>query len=86
MFKVTISAVIDVKEKSGLKKETRYFIRAFYIIVVTMYFVALLTVSCCAGMFPDGSTLFFWFSEIMNCANRILFMGIVICFLVEKII
>lgn len=73
-----------MKEKLILKKETRSFIKVFYIIVVSMYFIALMTVSCCAGLFPDGATLFYWFSEIMNCANRILFMGIIVCFCAEK--
>ena len=75
-----------MKENTRLKKETRYFISAFYIIVVSMYFVALMTVSCCEGLFPDRTTGLYWFSEIMNSANRILFMGIVICFSVEKLI
>ncbi len=73
-----------MKEKLILKKETKYFIKAFYIIVVTMYFIALMTVSCCAGLFPDSATLFYWFSEIMNSANRILFMGILVCFCTEN--
>ena len=73
-----------MEEKIILKKETICFIKAFYIIVVTMYFLALMTISCCAALFPDGSTCFFWFSEIMNSANRILFMGIIICFCSEK--
>ena len=75
-----------MKEKIMLKKETVCFIRVFYIIVVSMYFIALMTVSCCAGLFPDSTTGFYWFSEIMNSANRILFMGIIICFSVEKLI
>ena len=75
-----------MNENIMLKKETICFIRAFYIIVLSMYFVALMTVSCCEGLFPDRTTSFYWFSEIMNSANRILFMGIIICFSVEKLI
>lgn len=75
-----------MKEKLTLKKETGYFIKVFYIIVVTMYFIALMTVSCCAELFPDASTGFYWFSEIMNCANKILFIGILMTFVCEKVV
>ena len=75
-----------MKEKLLLKKETVYLIKAFYIIVCFMYFVALMTLSCCAELFPDSATRFFWFCEIMNCSNRILLVGIIVCFCAEKII
>lgn len=72
-----------MKDKFVLKKETRYFMKAFYIIVVALYFVALMIVSCCADIFPDTTTGFYWFSEVMNCANKILFIGIFMSFACE---
>ena len=68
-----------------LKKETKIAIRIFYILTITMYFIALMTISCCAELFADSSTAFYWFSEIMNAANRVLFIGVVVCIVIEMI-
>ena len=68
-----------------VKKETAIIIKIFYIAVIFMYLVSLLIVVCCYEMFADYSTAFFWFSEIMNAANRVAFIGIFVCVAVEKI-
>ena len=77
---------MKMKNKYVLKRETVYFIKAFYIIVLLMYFCALMSVSVCSELFPDKSTGFYWFSEIMNSANRVMFIGILVSFCCEKIV
>ena len=66
-----------------LIKETRVFGKFVYIIVMSMYFAALMILSCCAEVFPDRNTAFVWFSEIMNAANKALFIGIFFCLIYE---
>ena len=68
-----------------LKKETKIAVKIFYILTITMYFIALMTISCCVELFADTSTAFYWFSEIMNAANRVLFIGVVVSIAIEKI-
>ena len=72
-----------MKNVLSLKKETEIFGKIVYIIVVIMYFSALMTISCCVKVFPDSNTAFFWFDELMNSANKILFIGISFCAIYE---
>ena len=73
-----------MKTNITLKRETKGLIKVFYIIVVAMYFFAILTISCCRDIFADGHTAFFWFGEIMTAANKTLFIGILSCLFCEK--
>ena len=66
-----------------LNKSTRFAIKTFYIIVLSMYFISLMIVSCCAELFADYTTAFFWFNEVMNAANRVLFIGVAVCFAIQ---
>ena len=74
-----------MKNVIELKRETRIAVRVFYIITVILYFIALMIISCCVEMFADFTTAFYWFSEIMNAANRVVFIGVLVCFAFEKI-
>ena len=67
----------------NIKSSTVKLIKLYYILVVVMYFCALMIVSCCAEFFADYSTALYWFGELMNAANRVLFIGVLTCVSVE---
>ena len=66
-----------------IKPITFNMMKIYYIIVVLMYFCALMLISCCVEYFADFTTALYWFSEVMNAANRVLFIGVMTCVSVQ---
>lgn len=63
--------------------ENKILIKILFIVVVMLYMLAATGLCLNSRLFPDYDTSYFWFNEMIVCANQIINAGIVPIILFE---